>query len=187
MSGGRYIYLFLLLMFCKLISHAQDHKFRFSSINTVGWLKGETRSVVQLQTVNGVRYSGFFAGIGVAADPYYFESIPLFIDLRKNIFDKKNSPFVYFDLGTNLPLDKSKNYDRMILWLSEYDAGLYYDVGLGYGFELAKQTKLVLSLGYSEKRLTETQYYHSDPGPDSKPTILDYSFRRISLKAGIQF
>ena len=187
MTRSRYNYLFLLFMFCNLVLQAQNHKIKFSSINTAGWLKGETRSVAQFQTVNGVRYSTFFAGIGVAADPYYFKTVPLFVDLRKNLFNKNRTPFVYLDAGTNLPLDKSKNYGWMMLWMSEYDAGMYYDVGLGYIFKLVKQIKVLLSAGYSEKQITETQYYLSDPGPNSKPTILDYRFRRISLKAGIQF
>jgi hypothetical protein len=187
MMPGRHIFFFCLLLSQSLLVQAQNHQVKFSSINAVGWLKGQSRSVVQFQSVNGLRYKTYFAGIGVGSDPYYFKTIPLFIELRKRIFKKPTTPFIYMDLGTNLPGEKDKVSGEWFFMKSEYEGALYYDLGLGYDFKFLKTTGLIVSLGYTEKRFTEKQSYQVDPGPSPNPTILHYRFKRISLKAGVRF
>jgi hypothetical protein len=187
MMRGRHICFFCFLLCCNLLVQAQNHQVKFGSINMVGWVKGESRSVAQFQSVNGIWYKTFFSGVGVGFDPYYFKTIPLFIDLRKSIFKKPMTPFIYIDLGTNLSGEKDKVSGDWFLTQSEYERALYYDLGIGYDFKFFKRTGLIVSVGYSEKRFTEKQSYQADPGPSPNPTIIDYRFKRISLKAGVCF
>ncbi|HVY74956.1 MAG TPA: hypothetical protein VG890_09015, partial [Puia sp.] len=70
---------------------------QFHSINQVGLLEGESGSSWQLQTVNGMSYKSWFAGIGVGLDYYRLRGIPLFLDLRKTFGHSRNKPFVYAD------------------------------------------------------------------------------------------
>ena len=61
----------------------QSKKIKFHSINNIGLLKGQVDDVLQLQTINGIKYKSFFGGVGIGLDNYYFKTIPLFVDLRK--------------------------------------------------------------------------------------------------------
>src|SRR5690242_4135427 len=73
----------------------------FRSINLVGMNEGQGQTAFQLQTINGAEYKGWFAGVGVGLDYYNIRSVPLFFDLRKDIQNKKSTPFVYADAGVN--------------------------------------------------------------------------------------
>src|SRR5215217_526732 len=91
------------------VANAQGSgKIKFGSINSVGWLKGDSRNMVQAQSINGIRYKSFFCGIGVGLDNYYYKTIPVFADIRKNILSRKSTPFVYADLGISFPKDRIK-------------------------------------------------------------------------------
>ncbi len=65
---------------------------RFHSINQVGILAGISEANLQLQSVNGIQHKTGFVGLGVGLDYYYARSIPVFIDLRKDIFNKPITP-----------------------------------------------------------------------------------------------
>ena len=41
---------------------------QFHSINNVGLLEGQTGSAFQLQSINGMQYQSWFAGIGLGLD-----------------------------------------------------------------------------------------------------------------------
>jgi len=104
-------------------------KFKFENNNLVGLLSGNSKNALQLQTINGIRYKTFFVGAGIGIDNYYFKTVPLFADVRKNIFEKKETPFVYVDAGTNFPWKK----DESTAWQqTTYHPGSYYDIGVGY-------------------------------------------------------
>src|SRR5215203_3590562 len=92
---------FMLFQFVSVAQKAL--KPAFTSINQVGIGWGGSGEGLQLQTINGLSYKTYSAGIGIGLDYYWARTIPLFIDLRKNIFSKKQTPFVYADLGLNMP------------------------------------------------------------------------------------
>jgi hypothetical protein len=173
----------------------QTGKCNYHSINNVAVLKGGSDASLQLQTISGVQYKNFFGGIGVGLDNYYFKTVPLFVDLRKNFLEKKKTPFAYVDLGVNIPWDRAK----IESWsTSYYSSGFLYDMGVGYSIPIKGRFSLNLSAGYSEKILNEsretTNWGWIDFMGFGKPAIMSkdtadykYTFRRVSLKIGISF
>src|SRR3954471_10659348 len=101
---NKYILLFLMVNVVSQISLSQGIKINKSRIKfqaevQVGPLDGQRGTYIQLQSVNGVSYKGYFLGIGTGLDYYFMRSIPLFLELKKNLFNKGNTPFIYADGG----------------------------------------------------------------------------------------
>ena len=65
-----------------LVSH------HFTSINKAGLLTGSAGQAANIQTINGLTWSKWFAGVGTGIDYYGTRSIPLFVDLRRNFNTK---------------------------------------------------------------------------------------------------
>ena len=183
-----WIHVFILFQF---VSIGKDKlKPSLTSLNQLGVTWGATGEALQLQTINGVSYKTYSAGIGIGLDYYWERTVPLFVDLRKNIFSKKQTPFVYADLGINIPWVKT---DKGIAWFkSDYDIGSYVDVGLGYKVPINKKLFVNLSFGYSQKKLHETRVneviiFDLPYGANNTQEEYDYTFRTFSLKAGLSF
>lgn len=161
----------------------------FQSNNQIGLLEGKTGSAFQLQTINGIRYKTWFAGVGAGLDYYHRRSIPLFVDIRKDILKNKKTPFLYADGGVNFSWGKE---DGEGTWHVEYGNGHFYEAGLGYKFGLKNNMALFFSAGYSYKSSVEKRYgvtYCPFLGPCVEGLIerFDYSLNRLSLKAGFSF
>ena len=177
------------------VSKAQISKFKFHSINNIGLLEGGSDESLQLQTINGVSYKSFFGGVGVGLDNYYRKSIPLFVDVRKNFSGKRNTAFVYLDLGAVYPWDKTAG-DQ---WSSsQYKTGFLYDGGIGYSLPIGGRFSMNLSAGYSQRTLKEVNetgrwYFFTDnmpfaPSSPAKDTVYNkYNFNRFSFKIGFSF
>jgi hypothetical protein len=160
----------------------------FSSINQVGVLKGEGWSSYFLfQTINGISYKTWFAGIGVGGDFYPVDGIPVFFDIRKNILKKKNTPFVYADAGIHFA-DMNKEES---LWMrTEYTNGFYYDVGAGYKIGFNKRSGILLSAGYSYKAVDQKEFTSAGCGIypcDESLSTYAWRLNRWSFKLGWQF
>jgi hypothetical protein len=164
-------------------------KFRFGSQNYIGILEGEDGGAFQVQTVNGVRYKDWFAGIGTGLDYYYVRSIPLFLSVNKFFNFPKAPVFINGDIGINFPWDKAGAiyFDSA----PDYSPSLYWAGGLGYKFALKKKSQgVLLNLGYSYKHVIEQ--YKLDfpcllppcPGENDR---YDYRLKRLSLKVGWMF
>jgi hypothetical protein len=175
------------------ISSAQtkstDGLWQFHSINNVGLLEGQSGSAFQIQTINGVRYRSWFAGIGLGIDYYRYRTIPLFFDIRKEFGRTSNKIFVYTDFGINFSwvTDKQK---MSYVTDDKYGNDFYDDLGLGYKIELNKNNCVLLSLGYSYKKVVETyvppDYYRFPPSPDNSEQI-DSRLNRLIIKIGWTF
>lgn len=161
---------------------------RFYSLTNVGFLAGSSGRDLQLQTLAGVQMSRWSVALGAGVDYYYLRSVPLFLDVRRQIF--KTVPFfIYADAGWHLPWIKKSN-QQTDLYTSSYNNGSYYDVGAAWKFQMQKQKSLVFSLGYSSKRLTEVQkatFIPPDVNEAYYTTNYRYNLQRISIKAGFQF
>ena len=190
------LYLLLFVLICSVnVSLAQDktsiRPWQFHSINNIGLLEGQTGSSFQMQTINGVQYRSWFGGVGLGLDFYRFRTIPLFIDLRKEFGKSGNKAFVYADAGTNFAWI-SDNEKSAYLQNDKFSRGFYTDLGLGYKVAAGKNCHLVISLGYSFKKLTEsydTQVYFYNPIDDNTPyqEKINYSLNRLSIKIGCFF
>jgi len=156
----------------------------------VGVVWGATDDALQLQSINGLSYKNFSAGLGIGLDYYWQRTVPIFIDMRKNIFSKKQTPFVYADLGVDCPWIKE---NKEITWYkSEYDQGIYYDLGIGYRVPINKKIFANMSFGYTQKNFRETRtneiiFFDFSPYNRNNAEQYSYTLRRFALKAGLSF
>jgi hypothetical protein len=162
---------------------------QFSSIAQLGILEGESGTTFQLQTINGIRFRTWSVGLGAGLDYYHYRTIPLFVDLRKDILNRSRTPFVYADLGMHFAWVQDEN--KMGWARTEFSNGLYYGFGVGYRLGLKKKDAFLFSLGYAFKAMEEKRYgtiYCINPPCDERlDETLDYGFRRLSLQLGFNF
>ena len=159
----------------------------YSSLYNIGTMVGEGGDKFQLQTVQGIRYGKWFSGIGVGLDYYHVRSIPLFLDVRRELLNNKNSPFIYADGGISFTWadDKDKIWST-----TDFSNGAFYDFGLGYKVGVGKSAFLI-SAGYSYKYTKETRSismcssFWCDQWQDSKE-YFRYKLNRLSIKLGMQ-
>jgi hypothetical protein len=159
----------------------------YSPVFSLGLLEGEKGGQVQLQTIQGIRYGKWSTGIGVALDYYHMRSIPVFLNLRRDILKTKNSPFVYADGGIHFPWATKE--DKPNYGSAKFRPGLYYEAGLGYKIGNKKGSGVLLSAGYSYKYLKEERitpvciYWGCE---DETTEMFRYKLNRLSLKLGVQ-
>lgn len=178
--------------------YAQQEKkqsIKFNSINSIGLLSGEIQNKFTLQTINGLQYKSWFAGLGASLDNYGYRSIPAFIDIRKTFGHKEWLPFVYVDGGINFSL-YSSDLPRKLNNKDAYKLKntFYGEAGFGVNRKLNRKIQFNFSIGYSYKHLGYLQYDVGGYGiilnnQMSPPTITQYDFyyRRIAIKTGLQF
>jgi hypothetical protein len=173
-------------------ANAQQHpKVQFASINQFGFLAGSSDQAFQVQTVNGLAHKTWFVGVGLGLDYYNKKTIPLFADLRRNLSQKHQAPFIYLDLGASMPWKKEEKGE----WVtSTWGSGFFYEAGIGYSFPVNRVLSMNCSAGYSQKSLHETRTttggiiidfppYEREPLKD----YYDYTCRRFSLKVALRF
>lgn len=167
---------------------ANTPKARFSSINQVGLLSGQSGEAAMLQTINGVAFKGWFAGVGAGLDYYRSRGIPLFIDVRKDLLKSDNTPFVYVDGGIHLPWETTEQ-----LQLKGYEkynkAGGFFDAGVGWKINTKNNRAWLFSAGYSYKRvINKAQNFSimSWPRPEPSFEYHTHHYRRVVIKVGIQ-
>ncbi|WP_207510746.1 hypothetical protein [Longitalea luteola] len=192
------IFLLVVLSGYGLISTAQEAKQEqpatkgcscsFSSINQGGVLHGSRGQYFQFQTINGVKYKAWFAGIGLGLDHYYRLGFPVFLDVRKYLFDKPTTPFLYVDGGVHLIAQKKEQVSQ---WhYNRYKSGWYADAGIGMKFGFQGKGRWLISTGYSYKNITR-DFKSSVDCPTNRcyetfETYRNY-LHRLSLKLGLQF
>ena len=164
---------------------------KFNSTVQFGLLEGEAPSAFQAQAINGIQYKTWGAGIGVGIDNYMFRTIPLFIELRKNILNKATTPYVFTSVGLQFPW--VRNNQKLWYGKSDFNTGIYYNLGLGYRINMFKNNALLFSTAFSLKQITNTIYV-SGPGPcylggcpEDIPQPTKYTLRRLSLQIGWNF
>lgn len=193
--------LFLLVVFtgCVLTASAQETKQEqpakkgcscsFSSINQVGVLHGSRGDFFQIQTINGIRYKTWFAGIGAGLDFYTHGGYPVFLDVRKYLFEKGPTPFLYADAGIHLIPNR---IEKEGIWSqNKYSKGFYGDAGIGYKFGVRSKSGWLVSAGYSYKNVIRRYEYLMNcltfPCPDNNYYTYKSYLHRLSVKLGLQF
>jgi hypothetical protein len=189
----KYIFLTLIVLtlVCTIQAQKNKHSLKFNSINSIGLLSGEIQNKFTFQTINGLQYQGWFAGLGAGLDNYGYRNIPAFMDIRKTFGYNQWQPFVYIDGGINFPLHSS---DLQKEWAGIYKVQntFYGEAGSGVNKNLNKRLQFNFSIGYSYKHLSYLQYnmsyygiiYNYQPSPTS--TQYDFYYRRIAIKTGLQ-
>ncbi|HTN09302.1 hypothetical protein [Agriterribacter sp.] len=168
----------------------------FHSLEQIALVNGNNAVSGALQTVNGLAYGNWFAGIGAGIDFYRYRSVPLFLDLRRYFDVKKgNKLFVYADGGYNLPWTKSKDPVFSIWgWPSKtnytYKGGAYMDAGFGYAVHVKGGNAFLLSTGYSHKYFSEQKTTTTVTAENMETVDIQkftYSMNRLMIKLGWQF
>ncbi len=155
----------------------------FESYNAVGLLAGKSPVAFSAQTVNGLRYRGWFVGAGFGIDEYVISSLPLFLDVKKEFSLKNVTLFLYGDAGTHFI---TKNKTTILTFTKEQtEAKLYLDAGLGVKLKTGKKNNVFFSIGNSMKTMEETESSLDTGFPYSNKT--NYKFSRISFRLGYQF
>lgn len=189
--------LFSFLVLCLALHHplyAQDttsrDKVRFGVTAMGGLLAGSSDHSGVLQLVTGLRYKTWSGGVGAGIDYYYERSIPLFLQLKKALFEKPHTPFVYADGGVHLPWLR-KDPEKLDWMVQDTEGSFYYEAGIGYEVPLFKNSRVVFSAGYSykamEQEVNAMPWLSIWPPPPSAYETFNYEMRRISVKAGIRF
>lgn len=160
----------------------------FSSINQIGDLYGSKGTYFQVQTINGIRYKTWFAGVGAGIDFYTRGGFPVFLDVRKDIFEKRSTPFLYADAGIHLVRDRKEEVSQ---WhQNTYSNGFYGDAGIGYKLDVHGAGRLLVSAGYSYKNINR-RYEYVSSCPTNRCYESYYTYKsylhRLSVKLGLQF
>jgi len=168
--------------------HGSNHTIYFRSIDNIGSLKGQAGASLQLETVNGIEMRSWFAGVGAGLDYYRFRSVPLFIQLRKEIGKKESKFFLYGDGGINF----AWAFPRQKMRYANNDVvrnGVFAETGLGYKFCINAHNALLITAAYSYKKIVETNqvFLGYAPGRISDQSRYDYNLNRMAIKAGWEF
>ncbi|RYZ00143.1 MAG: hypothetical protein EOO11_02575 [Chitinophagaceae bacterium] len=180
--------LLLLLAGAALGAGAQVNRARprFRSINSVGLTAGAYDTPGQLQTTNGLQWGAWYAGIGIAYDPYRIKTVPYFLDLRRRVGPATLPFFLFADAGRQLVVAGTNKDGLKHRW----NGGLYYDAGVGYSVLLKGSNALDLALGYSRKYLrdevSEPTFCPGGNCPDLNYR-LDHRFTRVTIRVGWSF
>ena len=154
-----------------------------------GLLEGEKGSAFQLGAMGGIRKNTWAVSLGSGLDYYSVRSIPVYLDVQKNIFNKGKTPFVYVTGGYHF-LWLAEAFDDWSWGQNSKKGGLFYRAGIGYQLPALKSSSLFFSAGYSEKQYNES--YTSvfpclvGPCPEYKETISN-RLRRLSITTGLRF
>ena len=160
----------------------------FHVIVNGGVLAGSSGRDALVQLVPGIAYKGWFAGVGSGLDYYYWRGVPVFLDVRK-VFQNSIPFFLYSDVGWHFPwIEDAYKTDN---WYTEdFNKGLYYDVGAGYHVKIGRSHALLLSVGYSGKKVTSIRKLLNIPQDTDErlyTTKFDYNLHRVAIKLGFQF
>lgn len=182
----KHYFLFVLLVLA-LFAGAQKKNLRYGSLFSVGAISGFTPVALQLQTVQGVTYKTWSAGIGAGIDYYHTRSVPLFLQLRRSLTHQPQTPFVYVNGGWNIPWAQ----EEKTMFVSGYDKGLYGEGGIGYEVPVLKKHRLFFSGGWQVKTFSATvntmPWLSVWPPPPNSIRVYDYTLQTLVVKTGLRF
>jgi hypothetical protein len=189
-------YILFLFIFCiagKVVDAQQKrarfiNQLKFTTITQISYLAGSASSGSAFQLINGISYKQLYAGAGVALEYYQYRGFPVFADVRYHFSKKRNSMFVYADGGVHIPWN-NKNTTQTI---SKFKSGLYTDAGFGYKLNQKNGNALVISFGYSHKKVNEEREETvwlpvQDIRIPQQTVKYEYGLNRIAIKFGLLF
>ena len=176
-------------LFISLCVTAQK-RVNFSSQNYAGLLEGEHGSSLQLQTINGVKFSNWFVGVGTGIDWYYRRSISVFASVNMDFLKKeKRSFYLSGNVGVNFPWQTDDYHNEWGYTETNSNSGLCWSAGIGYRIGMGKgNDALLFQLGYDYKHVGEKVSYPYMVFESQDPNHrFDYHLRRLSAKVGWSF
>lgn len=190
--------LIVLMLFCTADAFAQKAggKSAFYMIPQAGLLNGDHFVSAQVMLVGGLEKNGWGLGLGSAIDYYKVRSIPVFLDIRREITKKQWPVFAYLNMGINMAAPLDFQYSRPVSgWgtgKSRFSNGLFTEFGLGYALWNKKRQGVVLGMGYSIKTITEAynetifQDFPPFTGSTTNERKFLYRLNRVVLKLGFR-
>jgi hypothetical protein len=164
--------------------------FAMGGVEVVDW-GTSTQYTLGLHTINGYQFNpNFSVGIGVGLVRYSQYSLmqdgyeilwkganfqmPVFLDLRINLEDKKLTPFISCDVGYSFP------------FIHDYYGGFFVNPSFGIKYFISAKTAMNISIGY--------RYYSNEweltvwKGWDrSDEVIVDEILNLFTVKTGFTF
>ncbi len=173
-----------------IATFAQNHPLKYKGHINAGVPLGDNKTNVLIQTIHGVSSNTWFAGVGAGLDAYFQQSLPLFLDIRKNILHTGSTPFIYADAGINFLAETNGQTFSRGTSMKRRPGG-YYELGAGYHIHL-KTTAINLTAGYSFKAYKEDNYGiryvpNMEPEEDVLLESTRYRLQRIAFKIGFEF
>ncbi len=169
--------------------NAQKGSVHFSSTTSIGIATGESESALMVESINGIKFSKWFTGVGVGLDYYQYKSLPLFVNGRR-YFDKQGKSFVYGNAGYNLPLKNKPKRELGFFTDYHFSGGIIAGGGVGYSFPLNNKTSIIFSIGYSYKELelhSTTEICGIIPPCWEEHSKYELNYGRIEMKVGVGF
>ncbi|MFL9485140.1 hypothetical protein ACI6Q2_20315 [Chitinophagaceae bacterium LWZ2-11] len=163
----------ILCILCITAAGLQAQKIKFNNITGVGVTTGQSTGFTA-QTINGISYKSWNAGIGVGYDNYQFKNIPVFLDLRKYFGAGKIKAFIYTAGGYIM------------------HPTFYVEPGAGIAIKVGK-TNFLLSAAYCRKEFKYDDYliyYAIDPVPmeyNNAYNSYKNNFNGLTMKFAISF
>src|SRR6185312_15162097 len=189
------IFILIISFLVKISASAQKNKIHFHSLNQFAIVGGEIHVNTAFQTVNGIKFSNWFTGIGIGVDNYRYRTLPLFFDGRW-FFGEEKKGFIYGDIGYDFPMKDKPGKEIPYYNTYHFTGGIYTDIGIGYQVPLYKKSSMIFSLGYSYKKMeakigASTGLITPCPAMGGNCNVdysnYDFSFNRMILKAGLVF
>jgi hypothetical protein len=132
--------------------------------------------------------------IGVGIDYYGYRTVPLVVDVKQFLGNKKNKAFVYAGAGYNITWLLNEQKTQNWLWgmpatTADYSNGFTYHYGIGYGFLNIKNKGLLVTIGINSKSLRETYDTWIFNGTTSvlMPTKNTYTLNRLAIGLAYSF
>lgn len=166
---------------------AQKKKVRFQSVNQFAIVGGESHVNTAFHTVNGVKFSDCFFGIGVGIDYYRYKTLPLFADARWYFGEDKRG-FIYGDIGYDFPMKNKPGKEMSYYTNYHFTGGIYTEFGIGFKTKFIKNSSILFSVGHGYKELqSRIGVVPLCLGCDAYWYNYKLSYGRVLLKTGVEF
>jgi hypothetical protein len=183
------IFILIISFLITFSATAQKKKICFQSVNQFAMVGGKNHVNTAFQTINGIKLSNWFSGIGIGIDNYRYKTLPLFLDGRWHFGEDKQA-FIYGDIGYNFPLKNKPGKEVYYYNTYDFSGGIYTDFGIGFQVSLNKYSTVIFVLGHSYKKLYN-KIGIKTPCPVGACPVdysqYDYKFGRMIFKAGLIF
>ncbi|MCW3092726.1 MAG: hypothetical protein JWP81_3795 [Ferruginibacter sp.] len=161
---------------------------QFHSFNTLQVLNGSTTTSLAVNTVNGFQFGKLFTGVGTGFDYYYHTSVPLFLEARFDLLNRKGKMQLFGDGGINFPF--SAQNKKLEYNAGDYRTGSLYGAGIDY-LVMIKKEAIILGAAFSNKTIVQMRdNYVWNPimnTSENIPTKDKYSLNRIAIRVGWMF